>query len=189
MTRIKIDDLLVAEGLSAEQEALILGAGLKSFRPRLEALEVREVPTITLGATGVLTIQGEGLSAQAKVSMVDGPSGNRQVQVSLDDGPSGNRQVQVNLFDETQVKSIVFDGTGGNDRFTNDTSKSSTAYGYGGNDVLIGGSGNDVLYGGDGNDTLYARSVNTKLYGGAGADLFLVKAQLGFGGDGSVKVQ
>src|SRR5262249_17786247 len=44
MTRIRIDDLPVAENLTPEQEALIQGAGLKSFRPSLEGLEDRFMP-------------------------------------------------------------------------------------------------------------------------------------------------
>src|SRR5262245_47163000 len=39
VTRIRIDDLPVAENLTPEQEELIQGAGLKSFRPSVEALE------------------------------------------------------------------------------------------------------------------------------------------------------
>ena len=45
MARIRIDDLAVAEALTPEQEALLLGAGLKSFRPSLEALEGRDMPS------------------------------------------------------------------------------------------------------------------------------------------------
>src|SRR5262249_54519049 len=44
MTRIRIDDLPVAENLTPEQEALIQGAGLKSFRPSPEGLEYRFMP-------------------------------------------------------------------------------------------------------------------------------------------------
>jgi uncharacterized protein YkwD len=53
MSRIKIDDLPVAEDLTPEQEALIEGAGLKSFRPTLEDLERREMMDAGIG--GALT--------------------------------------------------------------------------------------------------------------------------------------
>jgi hypothetical protein len=43
MARIRIEDLPAAEGLTAEQEELIQGAGLKSFRPTLEGLEDRQL--------------------------------------------------------------------------------------------------------------------------------------------------
>src|SRR5262245_698231 len=49
MARIKIEDLPVAEDLTPEQEELILGAGLRSFRPTLEALEGREMMDAGLG--------------------------------------------------------------------------------------------------------------------------------------------
>jgi hypothetical protein len=42
MARIRIEDLPVAEDLTAEQEELIQGAGPKSFRPKLEGLEDRQ---------------------------------------------------------------------------------------------------------------------------------------------------
>jgi hypothetical protein len=45
VTRIRIDDLPVAEDLTPEQEELILGAGLRSFRPQLEVLEGRALPS------------------------------------------------------------------------------------------------------------------------------------------------
>src|SRR5262249_38469599 len=49
MSRIKIDDLPVAENLTPEQEELIEGAGLKSFRPTLEDLERREMMDAGIG--------------------------------------------------------------------------------------------------------------------------------------------
>ena len=52
MVRVRIDDLPAAEGLTPEQEELIQGAGLRSFRPRLEVLEGREVPA-TISVTSL----------------------------------------------------------------------------------------------------------------------------------------
>ena len=61
MARIKIDDLPVTEDLTAEQEALLLGAGLKSFRPTLEGLEDRQLMAASINvAAGVMTIRGYG---------------------------------------------------------------------------------------------------------------------------------
>jgi hypothetical protein len=56
MARIKIEDLPVADNLTPEQEALIQGAGLRSFRPTFEALEARDVY-----AVGVTNALGAGL--------------------------------------------------------------------------------------------------------------------------------
>jgi uncharacterized protein YkwD len=54
MARIHIDDLPPAETLTPEQEELILGAGLRSFRPRLESLEAREVMSANFGSALVV---------------------------------------------------------------------------------------------------------------------------------------
>lgn len=65
VSRIRIDDLPIAEYLTPEQEALIEGAGLRSFRPSLEALEARDLMDAGLGG-----------AAQA----VAAPSNTAQVQ-------------------------------------------------------------------------------------------------------------
>jgi hypothetical protein len=49
MARITINDLPPGDGLSPEQEEQVLGAGPKSFRPSIEALEAREVYDASLG--------------------------------------------------------------------------------------------------------------------------------------------
>src|SRR4051812_6174446 len=112
MARIRIDDLPVAESLTPEQEALLLGAGLKSFRPTLEGLEDRQLMAAGISfaaATGVLTIQGDASANTASVRQVLG-----QVRVSL--VGSENQ-----LFDKGLVQKIEFRGEDGNDTFTNNT--------------------------------------------------------------------
>jgi uncharacterized protein YkwD len=54
MARIRVDDLPVADNLTPEQEALIAGAGLRSFRPTLESLETREVMSANFGEAPVV---------------------------------------------------------------------------------------------------------------------------------------
>src|SRR5262245_10917602 len=49
MASIKIEDLPVTENLTAEQEALIEGAGLRSFRPTVEGLEGRQLMDAGIG--------------------------------------------------------------------------------------------------------------------------------------------
>jgi hypothetical protein len=51
MARIDVNDLPAAQGLPAEQEELIQGAGLRPFRPTLEGLEDRQMPDAGLGHT------------------------------------------------------------------------------------------------------------------------------------------
>jgi Ca2+-binding RTX toxin-like protein len=85
-------------------------------------------------------------------------------------------------FDSSEVDSLYFEGGTGDDLFVNRTSISSTAYGNGGNDWLLGGHGDDVLKGGPGNDDLRGYSGddslhgdygNDRLYGAAGNDRLL----------------
>jgi hypothetical protein len=171
MSQIRIDDLPVAETLTPEQEELIQGAGLKSFRPTLEALEDRLMMAgdITFSAaTGIVTIQGTDAVDTAQVRIVSDSTTNNlpQVEVIHND--------RIERFDVSQVKSILFRGEGGDDSFTNQTEGrfaiESRAYGGSGNDVLRGGSATDVFYGEDGNDILYGGAGNDRLYGGAGDD-------------------
>jgi hypothetical protein len=112
MARIRIDDLPVADNLTPEQEALIQGAGLRSFRPTLESLERREVPAgisplIGTGLDltgGVLTIQGTHNADRAEVSIV-GKANNpdlHQVRVEYNNFRHD--------FEVGQIQRIVFQG-------------------------------------------------------------------------------
>jgi Raf kinase inhibitor-like YbhB/YbcL family protein len=123
VTRIRIDDLPVAENLTPEQEELIQGAGLQSFRPSFEMLEAREVPAAI--ATGIdltgtmLTIKGSDYTAQdygATVRIND----VGQLQVTR-----GLRGTPVTL-NRAEVTRIVYEGGEAVERFTNLTSIPST---------------------------------------------------------------
>jgi Ca2+-binding RTX toxin-like protein len=124
---------------------------------------------------GLFTINGDNfLNDEARVSIVD----SNTVHVEL-----GHRTSAGFVLDASgtkplsQVTTIRFFGNGGNDRFTNDTSVNSFAFGQAGNDSLTGGSGRDVLMGGANSDTLRGRGNHDILVGGAGADFL-------FGGNG-----
>ncbi len=66
-------------------------------------------------------------------------------------------------------------GTSGANTFNSSASTTTAAlYGFGGDDVLTGGSANDVLVGGTGNDTLTGGGGNDSLTGGTGNDTFAV---------------
>ena len=73
-------------------------------------------------------------------------------------------------YDATRVQSIRFEGNDGNDRFVNDTTLPSIAYGGNGNDTLTGGRNHDELIGGRGQDTLSGRRGNDWLWGGSEQD-------------------
>lgn len=68
------------------------------------------------------------------------------------------------------VTSVLFDGGEGNDRFVNQTSKHSVAYGGAGNDELVGGNGIDEFFGGLGDDLLFGGGSNDRLFGNDGND-------------------
>ncbi len=107
VTRIRIDDLPVAENLTPEQEELIQGAGLKSFRPSLEALEVRDVPAVI--GTGfdltdrVLTISSSPPNSPQTNSATVWTNTANQVVAQRGDGPAV-------FLDRSQVTRIVYQG-------------------------------------------------------------------------------
>jgi hypothetical protein len=68
MARIKVEDLPVADNLTPEQEELIQGAGRRSFRPKLEGLEDRQLMASHLAAS--LPVPPPALG-QAQVSLRD----------------------------------------------------------------------------------------------------------------------
>jgi Peptidase_C39 like family/RTX calcium-binding nonapeptide repeat (4 copies) len=159
---------------------------------RLEALEAKNLLSpgpvtpfgITLNSFGVLRIKGADWSDDIATVTVE----SGQVHAVLkhhvpgpDEFPQGFDLIdQDKFFPLAQVKSIAFYGLDGNDTFTNDTAIKSTAFGYAGDDVLVGGSAADLLIGGTGNDTLEGRRGSDDLRGGTGSDEY-VFAPAGFG--------
>jgi len=123
MTRIRIDDLPVAENLTPEQEALIQGAGLKPFRPSLEGLEGREVPALLAPGIdltdGTLTFQA-GQTRSLNANYGANVWTNDANQVVAQRGTLTNPGATV-LLDRSQVTNIVFQGGFGKDTFTNHT--------------------------------------------------------------------
>lgn len=77
-------------------------------------------------------------------------------------------------------------GTNDADGFANINNENSGIYGFGGDDVIIGGSGNDFIFGGSGNDELFGRSGIDLIVGEEGNDELFGEADndLIFGGDG-----
>jgi Raf kinase inhibitor-like YbhB/YbcL family protein len=130
MARIRIDDLPVAEDLTPEQEALLLGAGLRSFRPSLESLETREVPAVTasLGANGVLAITGDDTKNVVSVSERFTEARGREIVVTGSYEHTGwyTKHIQPQYFPANDVRDIVFQGLEGDDRFSNYTGIRST---------------------------------------------------------------
>ena len=90
------------------------------------------------------------------------------VSISGDQVTASLTGVETTLFPVSMISTIRFVGLGGDDRFTNETSIPSFAFGNAGNDTLIGGSGNDRLVGGTGTDTLTGNAGDDEIRGGAG---------------------
>jgi len=127
VTRIRIDDLPVAENLTPEQEELIQGAGLKSFRPSLEALEVRDVPAVIgvgMDLTDrVLTISSSPPGSPQTNSATVRMNTSDQVVAQRGNGPAV-------FLDKSQVTRIVYEGgVGINDTFSNNTNIQSSFVG------------------------------------------------------------
>lgn len=73
-------------------------------------------------------------------------------------------------FSTAKYNKVYFYGYQGDDLFVNNTSITTTAYGYAGADRFYGGSGVDVFAGHSGNDRLFGRGGNDRLYGGSHHD-------------------
>jgi hypothetical protein len=101
--------------------------------------------------------------------LLGGGTGNNVGSVSISGGEVAAtlKGVDSRSFAVADVETIRFVGLGGNDRFTNNTSIPSFAFGHAGNDTLIGGSGNDRLNGGTGEDTLEGNDGDDEIRGGA----------------------
>jgi Ca2+-binding RTX toxin-like protein len=131
----------------------------------VEALERRDVPTISLLGNSIL-IQGTALNDAATVSIdtrgtIDPSDDWLHVRQR-----SGDSVEVLDLpLSQAKVSHISFYGYGGNDTFKNGTGLGSDAYGGEGNDVLVGGDGGDLLVGGDGDDALYGNNGRDVLYG------------------------
>jgi len=129
---------------------------------QMESLEIRLPLAVTPGITlvkGVLTITG---SEADDIAEVNQPSKNT-VTVSL-------TGVDSKSYKASNVKSIVFNGLGGDDTFINNTAVKSKAEGGAGEDTLRGGRGADDLQGGDDNDRIFGNAGNDSVSGGGGDD-------------------
>jgi Ca2+-binding RTX toxin-like protein len=137
-------------------------------------------------ANGIVTIKGDFTHDTGTVSLVDRKlyvTIRRWAMTDTEKGPAPLvYQNAAQDFDWASVQKVLFYGLGGNDAFTNDTSKPSYAAGGSGEDKLTGGSGSDELHGNGDDDKLYGREGNDSIWGDAGGDLLV-------GGAGSDHLQ
>lgn len=141
-----------------------------SFRPLVQHLEDRTVPTVSvsLSGGGVLSIVGNAAADNVKVAQVG-------AKIRVQDLTTGVTKV----FAANKVEVVKFQGNAGNDKFVSSVNKDVIAGGGAGNDAITtaggedtidGGAGDDVLTGGAGADELTGGPGNDRLNGGAGND-------------------
>lgn len=142
-----------------------------------EHLESRSLMAADIQLSGgVLSINAD--PAGTNVVFFDpNPASNAALIQIYTTSPNGNRNWSLSKMG---INSIRFNGSDQADQFSNVSNYRLLAYGYGGNDVLNGGSnvdtlwgqnGEDVLRGVNGNDTLYGGNDSDILEGGVGDDL------------------
>ncbi|MEQ1825619.1 MAG: calcium-binding protein [Pirellula sp.] len=133
-----------------------------------ECLESRALMAADISiAGGVITINADPAGTNAIVFDPNPASNVALIQVTTT-SPNGN----VNrLIAKNGITSIRFNGSDHADQFSNVSAYRSLAYGYGGNDVLNGGSNADTLWGQNGDDTLRGVAGDDFLYGGNNDDV------------------
>lgn len=152
-----------------------------TFRPAVESLEARDVPTTLIELTGIaqqppaatgpvvtvtrrgpdLVIVGTPQDDSVTVSQV----GRAALRLDI---RTGNGPVTSQAVSLAGIHRLIFVGGDGNDTFVNRTAFNSLAYGGNGDDVLIGGAGKDQFDGGAGDDDLRGGAGNDILVGGTG---------------------
>ena len=125
-----------------------------SLRARIDALEGRLVPTVSLSAGDIRIVGGDGPdTVRVTYEAVNGVSHVKVVENGF-----------ATFFRAADVTGrVLFAGYGGNDYFLNDTVVPTYANGMDGDDTVAGGSGDDYLTGGNGNDYLYGGYGNDYL--------------------------
>src|SRR4051794_18129770 len=135
-------------------------------RPSLEALEVRDTPTVALTTAGDILIKGTPGNDTASVTLVNA-NGDTYYKVTL------NGVDKLIKYSKVTGGDLTFKGFDGNDTLADSPVTLPLrikAYGGSGNDVLYGNAHNDHLEGGDGADQLYGNAGDDYLDGGLGYD-------------------
>jgi Ca2+-binding RTX toxin-like protein len=141
-----------------------MSARPRGFRPALEALEAREVPSVTSAyrsssnnliivcndSNDYVTVNQSGSYIQVKDSSLSTP--------------------RTWSFYAPTIVGVYFYGNGGADKLYDYVTKTLTAYGGYGNDYIYGGTGRNYLYGQGDNDTLLGDDLADTLDGGSGND-------------------
>jgi hypothetical protein len=128
----------------------------RGFRPALEALEQRDVPSnVPVLASGILSMKAGDLGDQIHVKYDNGGTAyplDDEIDVEWQRGSGQNDHYSFKLNGVTsdyklyqRVKEIHVDGGNGNDTIVNDTFLISVLRGGKGNDTIKGGSAADLM--------------------------------------------
>src|SRR5262245_7606466 len=135
---------------------------------RMELLEDRTVPTLTVGPVYAALSDG-----RIVITGTNGADSCSITSSSSDDTYTVKCNGITESFSASAVwrGEVVFWGRDGNDTFVNwGAPLHVRAYGERGDDLLIGGEEDDTLYGGEGHDELWGMGDNDTLHGEAGND-------------------
>lgn len=162
MSRIALDDLPALETLTDEQMAELFGRGLARTRLGVQALETREMMSVSqLVMTGTtLTVYTNNVGTSVQFDHYNGG-------VAVSEVGTGKWWVR------NGVQTVQFIGGAGNDTVRHNMNIRINAWGGAGNDVLVGGTAADQLVGGVGDDRLIGRAGTDALYGGWGNDTLI----------------
>ena len=137
-----------------------------TYRPRLEPLENRELPAVSVVLdNGTLLVRGGNAAERVVVFFENG-------QIIVTQSGVGRRA----RFAAAAVDEIVFRGRGGNDLFINNTFLPSTAVGDDGDDTLQGGAALDRLFG-----NVETPTLRVRLPDGPGGDYLLDRLRYDWG--------
>ena len=137
---------------------------MAKFRPELQNLEARDVPSATIGAQGTLVVTG---TDQADTIRVYAPA-DQAGKIAVTETTAGVTTTK--LFDKAAISNVVIKANNGADYVRNETAFRSLIFGGSGADTIWGGTNTDFIFGGEGNDRIYGNSGNDFLDGGLGDD-------------------
>lgn len=154
-------------------------SSIRAFRPRLECLDDRAMPSITL-AEGVLTVIGSGAAdgitvwkpAADRIQVdISNTGETRRVAIAkvtkivIRSGALGDRII---LGDGVTLPTEIFGGRGGD--FIRGGGGVDTIHGGRGHDTIQGGAGNDILEGNEGRDIIRGNAGDDRVDGSNGLD-------------------
>jgi len=138
------------------------------FRPTLEALGDRIVPTVSV-VNGDIRIDSGNASDVVTVSRINAPGSAFRMAVDVYRVVENGTTTDIAVGRVTGGN-VVFNGNASNDRFENRTWLGALATGGSGSDTLIGGPGDDYMLGGLGEDYIVGNGGSDQLFANSDID-------------------